>query len=192
MTPLPQNTLPGFKRFVTTHNDKGAAIFATGISDVVPQSAVPGAYFSLAFATSTVPTSLQNDEDLPIYGNYLNDNPGLVISKGSVCRVVDIGPGVTSAMHRTVSLDYGVVLEGEVELILDSGETRRMQKGDIAVQRGTCHAWKNITTVVGADGREEPGWARMLYVLLPIVPVVVDGNRELGESVPGMGVQPSS
>jgi quercetin dioxygenase-like cupin family protein len=192
MTSLPQNTLPSFKRFITTHNDKGDAVFTTGISDVVPQTAVPGAYFSLAFATNTVPTSLKDNEDLPIYGEYLNENPGLVISKGSVCRVVDIGPGVMSAMHRTVSLDYGVVLEGEVELILDSGETRRMQKGDIAVQRGTCHAWKNITTVAGADGHDEPGWARMLYVLLPIVPVVVDGSKVLGESVPGMGVQPSS
>ncbi|OJJ08338.1 hypothetical protein ASPVEDRAFT_34503 [Aspergillus versicolor CBS 583.65] len=191
MTPLPQ-ALPDVKRFITTHDNKGAAIFSTAVSEAVPQTSVPGAYFSLAYATNSLPISLQKDADLCIYGNYLKENPGLAISTGSVCRVVDIGPGVTSAMHRTVSLNYGVVLEGEVELILDSGETRRMQKGDIAIQRGTCHAWKNITMTTGADGREGPGWARMLYVLLPIDPVVVDGSGELGESVPGMGVQPST
>lgn len=191
MTPLPK-TLPDVKRFITTHTDNGAAIFSTAVSDIVPRTPVPGAYFSLAYATNSLPTSLQNDDDLSIYGNYLKENPGLTISTGSVCRVVDIGPGVTSAMHRTVSLDYGVVLEGEVELILDSGEIRRMQKGDIAIQRGTCHAWKNVTVSTAADGREEPGWARMLYVLLPIDPVVIDGGGELGESVPGMGVQPST
>lgn len=47
-------------------------------------------------------------------------------------------------MHRTTSLDYGIVLEGEVELILDSGERRAMKAGDIAVQRATMHAWRNM------------------------------------------------
>lgn len=45
-------------------------------------------------------------------------------------------PGELSPMHRTVSLDYGIVLEGEVELILDSGEKRLMKQGDVAIQRG--------------------------------------------------------
>ena len=40
-------------------------------------------------------------------------------------------------MHRTQSLDFGVVLEGEIELVLDSGETRLLKRGDVAVQRGT-------------------------------------------------------
>lgn len=54
-----------------------------------------------------------------------------------VLRHVDIGPGITSPMHRTVSLDYGIVIEGEIELLLDSGEKRQMLPGDICVQRGT-------------------------------------------------------
>ncbi|KAI5200242.1 hypothetical protein E4T38_06606 [Aureobasidium subglaciale] len=49
-------------------------------------------------------------------------------------------PGATSPMHRTVSLDYGVVLEGEAVLVLNSGEERLLQRGDIAMQRGTNHA----------------------------------------------------
>lgn len=53
-----------------------------------------------------------------------------------------MSPGLLSPMHRTVSLDYGVVLEGEVELVLDSGETRVLKRGDVAIQRGTCHAWR--------------------------------------------------
>ncbi len=54
-------------------------------------------------------------------------------------------PGATSPMHRTVSLDYGVVLEGEVELVLDSGEVRLLKRGHVAVQRGTNHAWRNAS-----------------------------------------------
>lgn len=71
-------------------------------------------------------------------------------------------------MHRTHSLDYGVVLEGEMELVLDSGETQRLGRGDTVVQRGTMHAWRNVGV----------GWARMFYVLEDAEGIVV-GGREL-------------
>ena len=46
-------------------------------------------------------------------------------------------------MHRTVSMNYGVVLEDAVELELDLGEKRQFPRGDIFVQRGTTHLWRN-------------------------------------------------
>ena len=86
-------------------------------------------------------------------------------------------------MHRTVSLDYGIVLEGEVELILDSGEKRVMKPGDIAIQRGTAHAWRNTS-------QTKPG--RMIYVLTPSMPLEVGGKR-LGEDLETMeGVRSST
>ena len=48
-------------------------------------------------------------------------------------------PGSTSPMHRTVSLDYGCVIEGEVECVLDSGEVKLLKRGDVCVQRGESH-----------------------------------------------------
>lgn len=54
-------------------------------------------------------------------------------------------------------MDYGIVLEGTIELVLDSGETKIMRRGDICIQRGTNHAWRNVT--------ENNGWGRMVYVL---------------------------
>jgi quercetin dioxygenase-like cupin family protein len=51
-------------------------------------------------------------------------------------------PGLISPMHRTTSLDYGVLLEGEIELILDSGEKKLMKRGDVSIQRGTMHLWR--------------------------------------------------
>lgn len=85
-----------------------------------------------------------------------------------------MAPGVTSPMHRTVSLDYGIVLLGEVELVLDSGDKKVMKVGDICVQRGTNHAWRNTS---------ETEWARMMYVLQPALPIEIDGkplNEDLG------------
>ena len=45
-------------------------------------------------------------------------------------------------MHRTETIDYGIVLEGEIVLVLEGGETR-LTAGDVVVQRGTNHAWAN-------------------------------------------------
>jgi hypothetical protein len=45
-------------------------------------------------------------------------------------------------MHRTETIDYGIVLEGEITLILDEGETVA-RAGDIVIQRGTNHGWAN-------------------------------------------------
>ena len=87
-----------------------------------------------------------------------------------------MAPGHFSPMHRTVSLDYGIVLQGEVELVLDSGETRRMKQGDVAIQRGTMHAWRNLSDT-------EP--ARMIYVLLPAQDMEV-GGQKLGEDLADM------
>jgi quercetin dioxygenase-like cupin family protein len=85
-------------------------------------------------------------------------------------------------MHRTVSLDYGCVLEGEVELLLDSGEKRTMKRGDVAIQRGTMHQWINHSKIE---------WTRMLFVLQGSKPLSIAGE-EAGEHLAGMaGVRSS-
>jgi quercetin dioxygenase-like cupin family protein len=86
-------------------------------------------------------------------------------------------------MHRTVSLDYGVVMLGEIELILDSGETHLMKAGDICVQRGTMHAWRNTS---------QTEWARMLYVLQPCEPVIVNEKELIEDYGTMVGVRAST
>ena len=46
-------------------------------------------------------------------------------------------------MHRTESIDYGIVLKGEVWLVLDDGSETRLGPGHVVIQRGTDHAWEN-------------------------------------------------
>jgi quercetin dioxygenase-like cupin family protein len=65
---------------------------------------------------------------------------------GTIIRVVDLAPGSVSPMHRTESVDYGIVLSGEVHLVLDDGSETRLVAGDVVVQRGTDHAWENRTS----------------------------------------------
>lgn len=86
---------------------------------------------------------------------------------GVTCRIVDFPsvpvdapPGV-NFMHRTISLDFGVVLSGKIWCILDSGEEKEVGPGEVVVQRGTMHQWKNTS---GEN-------CRMLFVLVPSEPI---------------------
>jgi mannose-6-phosphate isomerase-like protein (cupin superfamily) len=65
---------------------------------------------------------------------------------GHLLRIIDVYPpqdgGKRTVMHRTKTLDYVVVIEGEIVLVLDDSEVT-LKKGNVVVQRGTNHAWEN-------------------------------------------------
>lgn len=157
------------KRFITDHNAEGLAVFNTSIPEPVPYEEISnGDRFYLSYTTSSYPADLADGADIRAYANYLRNPPGVVIPGGSVLRIVDLRPGGESPMHRTVSLDYGVILEGEVEMVLDSGEVRLMKRGDMGVQRGTNHLWRNPS---------KTEWARMLFVLQEAKPLEIGGKK---------------
>jgi len=165
-------------RYITTHNSEGKAIFSTALEDESKMKPLPDNMgFALSYTTESFPVDMTDDKDVTEYEKYLNKPPGLTISNGTVLRHVDFVPGKPCAMHRTVSLDYGVVLEGEIICELDSGESRHMKRGDVCIQRGTMHAWRNPS---------ETEWCRMLFVLQPCKPVTIGGkglDEELGTAV---------
>ncbi|KAL2071833.1 hypothetical protein VTL71DRAFT_13068 [Oculimacula yallundae] len=182
--PLLPNGLPDVQRLITTHDASGKAIFSTDLpSDSSFREVSLGANFFLGYTTKGFPVELnagsasEVPKDIQSYEKDLNSPPGgLSINNGTVLRFVDFGPSKEPYMHRTESIDYGVVLEGVMELILDSGEKRIMRRGDVCIQRGTMHAWKNIT--------ENEGWARMLFTLVAAEKVVI-GGQDLAEDLPG-------
>jgi len=177
------NPLPPVKRFITTHDPSTKkAIFSNALPEDNKVDPIPNAEFRLGYVTKGFPVDLNNDADIAVYKPYLETPPGLVASGGTILRYVDVGPSQLSPMHRTVSLDYGVILEGEMELVLDSGETRTMKRGDVAIQRGTMHAWRN---------KSSTQWARMLFVLQECKPVEV-GGEVLGEDYGNMEGVPKS
>lgn len=154
-------------RFITTHNKDGTSVFSTAISSVLEvQKISPTLEFYLPYVTSTFPVDMAADADIDTYRSFLEGaKPGLVNKGGSILRVTDFAPGSTTAMHRTLSLDYGIVIAGEVECVLDSGESRLMKVGDMTMQRGTNHAWR-------VPGNE---WARMIFILQESKPLEIGG-----------------
>ncbi|KAK6373849.1 hypothetical protein LTS17_007818 [Exophiala oligosperma] len=178
--------LPPPARYITTHRADGKSIFQTDIPDAVPAQAIrPEVDFRLVYTTSESPVSLQGEGDIQKYRAFLEgEKPGLIIKGGTVVRICDYAPGGPPAiMHRTMSLDYGVVLVGEVDAILDSGEVRHLKVGDIVVQRQTNHAWVNAS---------KDKWARMLFILQEAVPLTI-GSQTLAEDYGEIkGVAPST
>ncbi|KAJ5688534.1 Cupin 2 conserved barrel [Penicillium macrosclerotiorum] len=154
-------------RHITTHNEEGKAVL---------HSSTPGEWksydendmaFDVIYTTSQFPADLNQDLDLATHQTVVNSGQlGLVNPKGTVCRIVDFAPDNRCVVHRTQSLDYGIVLEGQVEMVLEDGDPVLMQRGDVAVQRATMHGWRNPSATE---------WARMVFVLQDCKPLTVGG-----------------
>jgi len=150
-----------FRRIVTTHDEAGVSIVRS-IDELTPSPIPSGdAAFQLVWTTASVPAD-NNDE-----GDGGSAEAGLTLKGGSVIRIVDMLPGRASPMHRSFSIDYGIILEGELEMELDGGEVVHLEAGDIVVQRGTNHLWRNPS----ADRS-----CRIAFILIEATPVVRQGK----------------
>ena len=159
--------LPLVQRVVTGHDENGRAVFKS--EDFSPTKTIESgdASFVLLWTTETVPAD-NNDET-----DGREREAGLTLEKGSVIRMVDMLPGGVSPFHRTNSIDYGIVIEGEVELELDDGHTKTIGPGGIIIQRGTNHRWANRT--------DKP--CRIAFVLIE-APAYLHNGKPLGELKP--------
>lgn len=164
------NDLPDIRRYITAHSTDGESVFLshTQIPEYIPSKpAGEDGDIALVYTTSTMPVVLDDEEDVADYDDFLHTPPGLTTSQGTVMRTIDLRPGKVTPMHRTVSIDYGVVLEGEVDLILDSGQSRILRRGDVSIQRGTAHSYRNRSTTE---------WVRMLFTFMPIQKLNIKGK----------------
>lgn len=160
-------TLPPIQRVVTGHNDQGRAVFKS--EDFAQPQPLPtgDANFLLMWSSATVPAD-NNDET-----DGRSRNQGTTLAGGSVLRIVDMLPGGESPMHRTNSIDYGIVLEGEVELELEDGHKKTVRKHGVIVQRGTNHLWRNTTDSI----------CRIAFVLIE-APAYLHEGKPLDEYKP--------
>ena len=124
------------RRVVTGHDDQGRAkvLIDETVKNVASQR--PGALYSVIWSSEGFPVN--NDGDADPSGKKI----GTTISDGTVFRIVSFGPGVAPRNHRTDSIDYAVIMSGEIDMELDVGKVH-LKAGDVLVQRGTIHNWVN-------------------------------------------------
>jgi naringenin degradation protein FdeH len=140
------------RRVVTGHDEQGKSVFLTDGAPPVASTAPDGAGFFEVWSTSGAPAPITAAEPDPAAGRAISVPPPV---RGTKIRFNSFPPGTISPVHRTQSVDYGIVIEGEVVLVLDDSETT-LRAGHIAIQRGTSHRWENRTGEV----------ARMVFVLV--------------------------
>jgi mannose-6-phosphate isomerase-like protein (cupin superfamily) len=156
------------RRIVTGPDENGKSIitFAGVATNVLESAAWPGSRLTELWMTDEIPVDNSGVEDLGAQPIRHDPPPG-----GSVFRVVEIPPETQSridtaaafaeigstrlptaddtakhpSMHVTDSIDYLVVISGEMHMIMEEGEIL-LQPGDCIVQRGTKHAWSNRGT----------------------------------------------
>lgn len=148
------------RRVVTGHDGRGRAVVAIDEMTKNVGSTRPGISTSVIWTT----------EGFPVDNSGSDDEGARKVStahpNGTVFRVIEFAPGAAPRMHRTDSIDYAVVIAGEIDMELDDGKEVHLRAGDVLVQRGTIHNWIN-------RGRSP---CIMAFVLIDAKPVAVGGK----------------
>ncbi|MDP1817883.1 MAG: cupin domain-containing protein [Leadbetterella sp.] len=148
------------RRIVTGHTKEGKAIFT--IDEEIETVVIPTGDAAMAtlWTSASVPADCNDQLDGRIR------DAGTTLKGGSVIRVVDMLPGASSPMHRSASIDYGIVLSGEIELELDDKVFKTVGIGGIIIQNGTIHKWRNPSP---------SKICRIIFVLTEAKPFEVNG-----------------
>ena len=148
-----------FRRVVTGHDETGRAVVKIDEMSRNLASSRPGATASVVWTTQGFPVDNAGNEDQG------RRPTGTTLENGTVFRVLELAPGASPRNHRTDSIDYAVVMAGEIDMELDD-TTVHLKAGDVLVQRGTIHNWVNRGTVPCV----------IAFVLIAAKPVEVGGR----------------
>jgi quercetin dioxygenase-like cupin family protein len=146
-------TLNTPRRIVTGHDAAGRSIVLSDGPTPTLRTLPTGVDFHEIWSTAGAPAPIAATEPAEPTARPLQVAPDPL---GTIVHVIDMPAGSSADIHRTRTIDYGIVLEGEVHLELDDGSQTRLASGDVIVQRGTAHAWYNRSNSV----------ARMLFVMV--------------------------
>jgi quercetin dioxygenase-like cupin family protein len=163
--------LPPIRRVITGHDADNVAkvLWEDFASNVKPPT--HGARSTLVWCSEATPVNISIGEKIEDMGaRILGTAPP---SKGTRFCVIDFPAGAPGRMHRTETIDYVIVLAGEIEMDMDQS-TVKLKAGDILIQRGTNHSWVNRSTAP----------ARVAFVLIDAQPLGI-GHAITGTASPG-------
>ncbi len=147
------------RRVVTGHDARGRAVVKIDEVSKNLTSSRPRQMACVVWTTESFPVDNAGDADAGLR------QVGTTLTNGTVFRVVEFAPGVAPRIHRTDSIDYALVMSGEIDMELDDSVVH-LKSGDVLVQRGTIHNWVNRGT--------EP--CVIAFVLIDAKPVEVGGK----------------
>jgi quercetin dioxygenase-like cupin family protein len=162
---------PPIRRVVTGYGDDHVAKVLMDGPATNAESPRPGVVGTLVWSTDGTPAAIPvGDRPEDMGARKLGTTPP---PNGSRFTVIDYPPGNTPAMHRTETIDYVIVMDGEIDMDMPNKSTVKLKAGDIVVQRGADHAWANRSN--------KP--ARLAFVLIDAKPLGI-GHPVTGLDTP--------
>ena len=158
------------RRVVTGHDDAGKAIVLIDGEATNRRTSASGNSSTLMWCSDAMPADIALGTSVEDMGARTLGTPPP--ENGTRFTVNEILPGNTAVIHRTETLDYVIVLSGEIDMDLDDSSVR-LKAGDVLVQRGTNHAWVNRGTAP----------ARIAFVLIDAQPLGIGHPVVRGEKV---------
>src|SRR5437764_1006614 len=159
---------PPIRRFVTGHDGSNVAKVIMQGPATNAKYPSPGTVSTLIWSTDRTPADIAVGEGIEDLGaRILGTAPP---ANGTRFAVIDFPPGNPGRMHRTETIDYVIVISGEIDMDMDNS-TVTLKAGDVMVQRGTNHAWIN-------RGKQR---ARLAFVLVDAKPLGI-GHPIVGGS----------
>jgi quercetin dioxygenase-like cupin family protein len=153
------------RRIVTGHDADGVARIVIDDEPANVRATRNGKTATLLWATDAMPAAIARGEIEDMGARTLGTAPP---SRGTRFAINTTDPGCSGAFHRTETLDYVIVLDGEIDMELDEG-TVRLRAGDVLIQRGTAHRWTNNGTVT----------ARVAFILIDAIPLGIGTGTTL-------------
>ncbi len=160
---------PPIRRVVTGHDDSNVAKVIMDGEATNHKGGASGAQSTLIWITEGAPAEMPVGEHVEDLGARILGTPPP--PNGSRFAVITFPPGNPGRMHRTETIDYVIVMQGELDMDMDDS-TVKLKAGDVMVQRGTNHAWVN-------RGKET---ARAAFVLIDAKPLGIGRPIVRGES----------
>jgi quercetin dioxygenase-like cupin family protein len=160
------------RRVVTGHDDGRTGMVVIDDMAANQRSSRPLAASTLIWCTDATPAPMpigRAIEDMGARETGSQPPPG-----GARFIVMDFLPGAKGAMHRTDSIDFIVVIDGEIEMDME-GTTVKLKAGDTMVQRGTFHSWANRSAAR----------ARIAITLVDGEPLGIGQRVDRGRYIPG-------
>ena len=126
------------RRIVTAHDASGKAVVSTdGTVESSPGKIDKSLSAVDIWWTRSVPA------DVAGHDARTEASPGMPTPGGTLLKILELAPGTQPVMHKTETLDYVIVMDGEVDMLLDDGVLVHMKAGELMIQRGTMHGWTN-------------------------------------------------
>jgi uncharacterized cupin superfamily protein len=136
------------RRVVTGHDKNGKAVVATDeVLTAVSRRIGANITGCEIWSTDAMPVDNSPETDAAQRAGYVKRYNYVGSGQGVTCRITEWAPGHSRFTHRTETLDYAILLSGEIDMELDDGEVVHLKPGDVVVQRGTIHTWVNRGTV---------------------------------------------